>query len=262
MITAGTQGGKIARRAVVAGAVFAALAFAGPAHADSTETLGLQGRLATVNGAPVPDGDYGLTIAFYKNKADDKALYTDVKPAVKVGGGLFAVSIGSVTPLKTDIFKSGEAGWVGLTVGSEGELPRVPLQFAPYAVRALTSAELLCTGCVKAEHLHADVLKPFAKDADLALVAKSGKYGDLKDLPVLAGTGQKCPDGQFATGIDKDGKALCALVPKYSGKDFALASQACTPGSVVTGIDADGKPTCAVAATGKDFALANQAWPT
>jgi len=48
---------------------------------------------------------------------------------------------------------------------------------------------LQCTGCVTAAMLDAAVLAPFAKDADLAPVAKSGKYVDLEGGPDLSGYG-------------------------------------------------------------------------
>jgi len=160
----------------------AGLALPTAALAEPQETIGLQGRLVAPTGAPVPDGDYGITVNFYKNKTDEKPLYTDVKPGVKVVNGLFSVQVGSVTPLNVQAFKSGDVAWVGVQVGSEPELPRSPVQYIPYAFRAQVATALQCTGCITAEHLAAEVLKPFAKGADLAAVATSGLYKDLKGL--------------------------------------------------------------------------------
>lgn len=242
----------------------AAMAVAAPAYADLGETIGVQGRLLSAGGAPVPDGDYGMTLSFYKNKLDDKAVYVDVKAAVKVSGGMFSLQVGGSTPLNTAVFKAADAAWVGLQVGSDAELPRVPLQYVPYAIRAMMALDLQCSGCVQPAHLAAEVLKPYAKTGDLAAVALSGSYKDLKNTPTgadFAVANQACTPGSMVTGLDGSGKVVCAPPPAYSGKDFALASQACTTGSLVTGIGADGKVQCAVGVSysGKDFATSGQA---
>ena len=100
----------------IAATVSAALLLAAlPTHADLSETIGLQGRLLGAGGAPVADGDYGMTVSFYKNKLDDKAVYVDVKAAVKVINGLFSVQVGAPAPLNSAVFKTADAAWVGVT---------------------------------------------------------------------------------------------------------------------------------------------------
>ena len=234
-------------------AVAAALAVAAPALAAPLGTIALEGQLRTVAGSPVPDGDYDLKVSLYKDKNDPKALHSETIK-VKVKGGGFLLSLGLAEALKSDIFADGSAAWLGITVGTEAELPRLPLNHVAYAFRAehaKVAHDLKCSGCLKTEHLDASVLKDYAKSDALK-----------KLVPV----DQKCGDGEVVSGFDADGKVQCAKDANdtYSGKNFALASQSCPKGQVVAKIDADGKITCELGGKtydGKNFATSGQKCP-
>ncbi len=247
------------------------------ALADVGDVINVQGRLLSQAGTAVPDGDYTLTLGFYQTKAASKALYTYIAVAVPVKGGLFYVRVGDKLPLETKHFVSAEAGWLGITVGSEAELPRLPLYKVPYAIRAdhaataataTTASAVSCTGCIGKSHLDATYTATLVSKTDLAAVATSGAFKDLKDVPAMVTTAQTCGAGQVAAGIDAQGKLTCVTdkndATVYTGKDFALSNQKCGSGQVLAGIDAAGKATCVADTdtdtkyTGKDFALANQ----
>lgn len=226
----------------------AVIAFALPsvATADVSDTIRLQGRLSTKGGGPAPDGDYGLTVSFYSKKDDATALFSYVDAGVKVERGVFTVSIGATNKLDPKHFVTGKAGWVGLKVGSDAELPRLAIHKVPYAIAADTATSLTCTGCVKTTHVDPALLEGVAKqitavqtgietklkdaetanakalgtvsaavatkadDKDIAKVGKSGQYKDLKGAPNAALADQACATGQVVTGVDKDGKVTCA----------------------------------------------------
>ena len=125
--------------------------------------LNVQGALNTATGAAAPDGSYGMTVSSYTAKDDTEPVYQDVSPAVEVAGGHFAFPVGAVKALDPKVFFDGQAVWVGIQVGKEAELTRMPLRWVPYALRSLSAADLSCSGCVGMEQLDpgVDVLFPF-----------------------------------------------------------------------------------------------------
>ena len=233
--------------------LFAGTLFCSAAVAAPLGTMVLEGQLRTVAGSAVPDGDYTLKVSLYAGKQDLKSLHSELI-ATKVTGGGFTVAIGLAAALKPEMFADGSAAWVGIQVGTEAELPRLPLNHVAYAFAANTAGsagKLTCTGCVKAEQLDNSVLADYAK---------------TETLKAYVGVDQACDAGQVATGFAKDGKIVCAKDANdtYSGKQFALASQSCPTGQVVAKIDADGKVQCELGGKtydGKDFAVADQKCP-
>ncbi|MSP92341.1 MAG: DUF4215 domain-containing protein [Myxococcales bacterium] len=149
------------------------------------KTLSLQGYLRTSGGAPVPDGDYGLTVRFYDKQVGGAELYSDLSPGVKVQGGVFDMTVGVVKPLDLQAFTTAQATWVGVSIGTEPELPRAPLHAVPYAVRALVATQLACSACVGAAQLEPGVLAGLTKSGELAKVATSGLFADLTGGPDL-----------------------------------------------------------------------------
>ena len=234
------------------------------ASAQVENVLRLQGRLVSAAGTPVPDGDYGIAAAFYKTKTDTKALYVYTSVGVKVKGGAFSMSIGEKTGLDLKPFLSRQAGWVGLQIGSDPELPRIALHLVPYAISAQRAGDLVCSGCVGKSDISSAVLTEieqsrdkaltaYAKKGSLAKVATSGKYADLSGKPVT-GKLAICPSGEVLRGYKTDGAPVCVKDAKgqVSGADFALSNQGCKAGQYVASIGKDGKVVCA---TDKTHAL-------
>ena len=259
-------------RRISGAALFAALLAAAPASAEVPASLALQGRLTNGAGFAVPDGDYGMTLRFYAKSSDTKPVWIYVDPGVKVSKGVFLVFIGDKLPLEKKEFLSGNAGYVTVQIGSEGELGKLPLTPVAYALRAdmaATAQNLECSGCISASHLDASVLAPYAKASSLSKVAASGSWTDLTDKPKMVLVAQACPMGEVATGIDGDGKLTCAKPAAYTGANFATSGQACPSGQVVIGIAADGKVSCAAdkdtdtntTYSGANFATSSQACP-
>ncbi|MCB9739696.1 MAG: hypothetical protein H6747_10545 [Deltaproteobacteria bacterium] len=232
-------------RALPALGITAAGLFATPATAAPLKTLTLEGQLLTVAGSPVPDGDYIVRVSFYADKGAAKAEFSELT-TVKLEKGGFVVTLGLSQALPAEALTGGTAGWIGIQVGSDPELPRLPISHVAYAFRAENAAALSCTGCIETSHLASSVLEAYAKKTELA----------------FAKADQKCQDGEAVAGVDADGKVQCVPAKTYSGADFATADQACKVGELVSGIGKDGAVVCAADTdttySGKDFAVSSQ----
>jgi cysteine-rich repeat protein len=131
------------------GAVFSAQ----PALATVPSTALVQGILASPGGAPVADGTYALTFRLYPSEAAQQPSWEEAAPTVPVAGGRFAHALGSVTPLPAAGLSAADAGWLGIQVGLEPELPRVAVHASLFAQRALVANGLDCSGCITESHL-------------------------------------------------------------------------------------------------------------
>lgn len=101
-------------------------------------TLSIQGSLKKNNGQTVDDGAYSLTFKLYTAATGGTAIWTENHPDVNVVGGVYAVELGTVTPL-TPAFDV--PYWLGVTIGVGLELqPRTALTPAPYALGMLGSS--------------------------------------------------------------------------------------------------------------------------
>jgi hypothetical protein len=123
--------------------------------------LSIQGTLRTPAGTPVADGDYGVAVAFYPAANAAEAVYLEKIIGIPVKGGLFSIELGGSDPTKKlddALFFGTKAQWLGIQVGSDPEMPRVPLRAVAYAVHARGATKafgLECSGCVTASHLAA-----------------------------------------------------------------------------------------------------------
>lgn len=120
---------------------------------SGANTLSIQGTLKKDNGRSVDDGNYPMTFKLYTSATGGTAIWTETQPAVRLVGGLYSVSLGSVTPL-TPAFDA--PYWLGVTVGVDEEIqPRTPLTAAPYALSVLGTAPAYF-GDVKTSYQTAD----------------------------------------------------------------------------------------------------------
>ena len=100
------------------------------ARADVPRTIALQGTLKDAAGTPLT-GPHQVTFSLYDSATEGTPLWTETQ-TVTPTNGLFAVPLGSVTPLNLPFDKP---YWVGIKVGDDAEMsPRVPLNSAPYAI--------------------------------------------------------------------------------------------------------------------------------
>ncbi len=265
-------------RRLTAALVFAALAASAPTWAATATTLAVDGLLTSTASGPVADGDYALTFNVYAAEKGGAALWSEGPLVATAVAGRFHLALGAKVALTTSTLAPGGLGadrWLGVQVGNDPELARVPLRAVAYALAATQAGTLACSGCVTTAHLDAAVLKDYAKASDLqaftkttglAKIATSGQYVDLTGTPdlnvyaVAAKLANVAATGNYAdlTGLpDLSGYAKAAnlAVVASSGswndlKDqpvLAKVGSACGTGLVVKGIKADGTLDCIVA---------------
>lgn len=227
------------------------------AHAALPSTLGVDGAFKASTGGAAPDGQYAFTAAIYKDASGGTPLWTEGPVQVQVTGGIFAYSLGSTTPLTPDVLATGR--YIGITVGTDPELPRVAFSNVAFAQRASIAEGVDCSGC-----LPGSSLKPSSVTTDkvaFAYASADSKGGsalkaldlqctgcvsvseiswdgdvDLKDKKLSAG-GITSAGGIAAKEFVGDGSKLTGI-SQPQGK--------CGPGKAVVGISPDGQLTCGV----------------
>lgn len=118
-------------------------------------TIGSQGTLRGPDGAPVANGVYKLTFALYDGKDAKTAAWTEGPIPIEVKAGVFAHALGSLKPLDPAVVGKLAAGYLGVKVDADPELPRQPLRSVAYAMTAAAAEKLACSGCVTGAELSA-----------------------------------------------------------------------------------------------------------
>ena len=140
----------------VFGSIAVFLLWVSPARAEPID-LAVQGALTSSSGGPVTDGGYPMGFAFYADKTSGAPLWTELFLSVTVKNGVFSTVLGSgTTKLDHSLFTTAKPVYVGITVGTDPELPREVLRRAPLAIHAMAAAvasDLQCSGCVGSDDL-------------------------------------------------------------------------------------------------------------
>jgi hypothetical protein len=172
----------------------------------SADTLAVTGTLRTLQGAPAPDGAYGLQITLYAGDGAAKQLVHSEKfLGVQVIGGVFSLSLGADPQLPFDaVAAAGQASHLGVAVDGEPELPLVPLVpvlrawranladdalQAQLAINALsaTKADLATHATTADSAKNADVAG-LAAQATLAIAALNADQAASADEATVANT--------------------------------------------------------------------------
>ena len=243
-------------------------------------TSGIEGVLLSSGGGPAADGNYTMAVSIYPAESGGSAVWTETGVTIAVKGGQFSYQLGAKTPLSAAALSLANA-WIGVQIGTDPELSRKPMGAAPFALRAALAEGLDCSGCLKAGHLDAGILQPYAKAAELSAYAKAAdlaSYAKTSDLAAYAKTADlssyaKTSDlGDYVktaslakvagTGSYNDLKDLPALAKVATSGSYAdLTNQpklpqlggACGTGLVMKGIKADGSYDCASAGIAADL---------
>jgi PKD repeat protein len=126
---------------------------AAPAFAQSGpgRTLSVQGSVYTSAGSPA-NGTYTLMFRLFTAEAGGTALYEQTHASVTVAAGLFDVELG---PVPQGVVEGNPTLWLETSVEGQA-LPRRPMRPVAWSLaagQALVSADLACSGCVKASHV-------------------------------------------------------------------------------------------------------------
>ena len=91
-----------------------------------------------VDGGKVITGVAGATFAIYTEESGGAALWLETQNIQADAKGNYTVQLGVTKPegLPLDLFVSGAARWLGVTINSGQEQPRVLLLSVPYALKA------------------------------------------------------------------------------------------------------------------------------
>jgi hypothetical protein len=112
------------------------LLFAGVAAGEVPRLMNYQGVLTDPDGIPI-SGSHELTFRIYRSEGTAaRALWEESYASVDIKEGVFSVILGSVAPMRDDLFESGEL-WLGVTVDGDQEIaPRTRITPVPWALRA------------------------------------------------------------------------------------------------------------------------------
>jgi hypothetical protein len=111
------------------------------ATASSSATVprlvNFSGKTADAQGKPI-SGIAGVTLAIYKDQYEGASLWLETQNVQADTKGNYTVQLGATKPdgLPLDLFSSGDARWLGVTVNGGPEQPRVLLLSVPYALKA------------------------------------------------------------------------------------------------------------------------------
>jgi hypothetical protein len=95
------------------------------------------GKTADAQGKAIA-GIAGVTLAIYKEQYEGAPLWLETQNIQADSKGNYTVQLGATKPegLPLDLFSSGDARWLGVTVNGGQEQPRVLLLSVPYALKA------------------------------------------------------------------------------------------------------------------------------
>ena len=116
------------------------LALLSTAQAAPNGIIPIQGVLTDGSGAAI-DGDVSVTFRLYADDTGASSLWEDTL-TVSAVSGRFAVDLGSSAVLDLGLFAAQQGTHLGITVGTDSEMPLVPLSHVPYAAWAEDAGKL------------------------------------------------------------------------------------------------------------------------
>lgn len=105
--------------------------------------VNFSGKATDVQGRPIA-GVAGITFAIYKDQYEGAPLWLETQNIQADAKGNYSVQLGATTSsgLPMDLFPSGDARWLGVTINGGQEQPRVLLLSVPYALKAADAQTL------------------------------------------------------------------------------------------------------------------------
>lgn len=114
-----------------------------PSSSAVPRLVNFSGKAADAQGKTIT-GIAGVTFAIYKDQSEGAALWLETQNVQADAKGNYTVQLGATKPdgLPLDLFSSGEARWLGVTINGGTEQPRALLLSVPYALKALDADTL------------------------------------------------------------------------------------------------------------------------
>lgn len=212
-------------RMLAASAALAVSLYGAAGHASVPQVVSLEGVLQSVSAGPAADGTYKIGFSLYKDATGGVAVWSEPGVSIPVKGGLFTYQLGTTKPLSPATLAGMPAVYLGLSIEADPELPRKLLSSVPFSLRAGMAEGLDCTACVGLGQLDPKILQGYAKSADLAAIATTGAYADLKGAPKLAPVASSGQYGDLTGVPDLKGLASTASLANvaFTGKYVDLS---------------------------------------
>jgi hypothetical protein len=188
------------------------------------------------DGGKVITGVAGATFAIYRDESGGSPLWLETQSIQADANGHYTVRLGSTKPegLPLDLFASGEARWLGVSINAAEEQPRILLLSVPYALKA-ADAETL-GGIPASAFLLAAAANTAAAPSNTAASAQSsGSPAVSSDVTTSGGTVDTIPLFSTATNIQSS-----ILTQTGSGTSGKLGINTATPAST---LDVNGAST-------------------
>jgi hypothetical protein len=109
--------------------------FASPLFSAIPQSINYQGRLTDIAGAPISD-TVDLVFLICPDSLCERPLWMETQTGVIVKDGLFAVLLGSITPIPPSVF-SGSVRWLSISKDGVAANPTLKMVSAPYAFKSL-----------------------------------------------------------------------------------------------------------------------------
>ena len=168
------------------------------ASATVSDYLPVGGMLTDLDGVPL-DGQYDIVFALYDEQAAATPIWSESYEALEIEDGLFTVYLGAITPLDFHALIQAPELWLGMTVGTDSEMGRIPLGSVPFAIEAYQ--------CQFLGNL---------------------QEGDVQ--PMLSGANE-CPAGTFLRGWDE---VAMAPICEVDSTGFTVPERASPPSANTT----------------------------
>ncbi len=219
----------------------------------------VEGALVSSGAVPAADGDYDVVFGIYAAESGGQAVWSEGPVKVKLAGGRFTAALGGTKALDGAALIGLSEQWLGVTIGSEPELPRRRLASVPMALVAGQALALSCSACVGADQIanggiaaakvgfnYAGAATKGGPAADLdctgcVTVAELKFDGDVD----LGGNSLKAKNGIFSGDLAAKSVTAASFVgdgSKLTG--IVMPAGTCKPGEVVKGIKADNTLDC------------------
>ncbi len=101
--------------------------------AAAPNLINVQGKLSDAAGAPI-SGELQITFAIFDEETGGNELWREGPLAITLTRGIYNVLLGSTSPLPPEIFKSGSARFLEITVNGETLAPRQRITSAAYTI--------------------------------------------------------------------------------------------------------------------------------
>ncbi|MBK7190097.1 MAG: hypothetical protein IPH86_15865 [bacterium] len=165
-------------------AVTATLVAGAAAYAAVPQTIAFQGFLTDAGGQPL-EVPVNLDIAVYNTASGGTALWTEAHTGVPVSKGVFAVALGSVSPLSGAVARTSPR-FIGIRVNGEAELPRTQLRATPFALRA-QAADSVTTGIdIKSGNVSA-LSSRYSTQGEMNLECRGREFNQIVEFERIRG---------------------------------------------------------------------------